>query len=599
MKRGAAWLVLFSMVLAGCRGRGPEQGTPHAAISPAAGGSPGPGTPDPLAGWVAYINPQQRFALRHPPDLHVQAEDPSGSVGWIGPRIQFAVTAANPLDCRGDCPQVDSVDANAQAAGRTATRFFGSIGSLGGRTPQQYLSYTFWIDDQYYTFTVFALKNGEAKDRMDIIWPLADEDRRLFEQIVSTLEFGPVSATAPAAGPAGAAAGTASPPGTLERLPPGTPLTMSSIAMLDALNGWGIGGRQEEDEHILRTQDGGATWLDISPPEQRGGSGALRKQAVGLFRSPQRAWAAYWGGSPALAAPRMWSTTDSGVTWTASPPLDGSGLGADFTPEFLDFPDAEHGWLLVRHAPGGGRQEAFLFHSEDGGLHWARIFDPFQAQGSDLHTCCQVGMRFFDAFTGLIAQRDRSDPRLVLYWSRDGGQSWFPQKLPPADPALSERASCTIAGLGLPAPNSPTVAVACRDPAAANPLQAFFYTTRDGGQSWSPHPLPAPPGETPSSASSTPDIQLIFISPDNGWEALELGYAKSVGGQPETRTYLFQTADGGKSWAPRAALYWSGQFSFITAQVGWAVATAGNQVALVKTVDGGQTWKVLEPKMGP
>jgi photosystem II stability/assembly factor-like uncharacterized protein len=603
IRRGVVWLVLFLIVLAGCRSGGPENGTPHAAISPATASPFLPGTPDPLASWVQYINPRQRFSLRHPSDLQVLAEDPSGSIGWIGPRIQYAITTSNPLDCRGDCPEVDSVDANAQVAGRTATRFFGSVGSIGGRTPQQYLSYTFWIDDQYYTFTVFALKNGEAKDQVDIIWPLAEEDQRLFEQIVSTLEFGEVNAAAPTSGPAtipGTPAGAKAPPGSMAHLRPGTPLTMKNITMIDALNGWGIGGLKDNDEHILRTQDGGATWLDVTPAEQAGPAGAKRKQALGFFRGSQRAWVAYWGGNPAPAAPRMWFTTDSGVTWTASSPLDGSGMGQDYTPEYLDFPDSVHGWLMVANSPAGDRLPASLFHSEDGGLHWARIFDPFQAQGSDLHTCCRVGMLFFDAYTGLIAHRNASNSQLQLYWSRDSGQSWWPQELPPADPVLFGRATCSLAGLGLQAPNNPAVAVACRDPSApANPIQAFFYATQDGGQSWSSQPLSSPTGEEPPGQPTSQDIQLVFISPDNGWAALHIGYANSTGGQPESRTFLYQTADGGKTWEPRATLYWSGQFSFVTSLVGWAVATSDDQVALVKTTDEGQTWRVLEPKMGP
>jgi hypothetical protein len=92
---------------------------------------------------------------------------------------------------------------------------------------------------------------------------------------------------------------------------------------------------------------------------------------------------------------------------------------------------------------------------------------------------------------------------------------------------------------------------------------------------------------------------LVFISPDNGWAILHDGYTKNAGGQSESRTHIYQTGDGGKTWEPRATVYWSGQFSFVSPLVGWAVATSGDQVALVKTIDGGQMWKVLEPKLGP
>jgi photosystem II stability/assembly factor-like uncharacterized protein len=34
---------------------------------------------------------------------------------------------------------------------------------------------------------------------------------------------------------------------------------------------------------------------------------------------------------------------------------------------------------------------------------------------------------------------------------------------------------------------------------------------------------------------------------------------------------------------------------FISESVGWAIATSGNQVALVKTENGGANWSILTP----
>jgi photosystem II stability/assembly factor-like uncharacterized protein len=45
-------------------------------------------------------------------------------------------------------------------------------------------------------------------------------------------------------------------------------------------------------------------------------------------------------------------------------------------------------------------------------------------------------------------------------------------------------------------------------------------------------------------------------------------------------------------------LNWEGQFDFIDASNGWAVAHAGDQIALVRTTDGGRTWDELDPMIG-
>ena len=44
---------------------------------------------------------------------------------------------------------------------------------------------------------------------------------------------------------------------------------------------------------------------------------------------------------------------------------------------------------------------------------------------------------------------------------------------------------------------------------------------------------------------------------------------------------------------------WEGQFSFVDAMAGWAVARSVDESALVRTLDGGRTWELLEPIISP
>jgi photosystem II stability/assembly factor-like uncharacterized protein len=57
----------------------------------------------------------------------------------------------------------------------------------------------------------------------------------------------------------------------------------------------------------------------------------------------------------------------------------------------------------------------------------------------------------------------------------------------------------------------------------------------------------------------------------------------------------YQTASDGQTWSFVRTVYWDGQFSFLDAHCGWAVARLSGQVALLKTSDGAATWTELKP----
>jgi photosystem II stability/assembly factor-like uncharacterized protein len=98
----------------------------------------------------------------------------------------------------------------------------------------------------------------------------------------------------------------------------------------------------------------------------------------------------------------------------------------------------------------------------------------------------------------------------------------------------------------------------------------YLYTTSDGGASWAP--------------VSSPAGALAFLAGDTGWA---LG-----------RT-LFFTEDGGQTWKQVKTVNWDGQFSFVSDTLGWAVARAETDsailIALVQTDDGGKTWSEIHP----
>jgi photosystem II stability/assembly factor-like uncharacterized protein len=79
---------------------------------------------------------------------------------------------------------------------------------------------------------------------------------------------------------------------------------------------------------------------------------------------------------------------------------------------------------------------------------------------------------------------------------------------------------------------------------------------------------------------ATRQVWLVFFDAE---EALLLGRDS------------YRSTDGGRTWSHVKTVNWDGQFSFVDPQRGWAVARANDEVALVKTVNGGGTWTEIKP----
>jgi photosystem II stability/assembly factor-like uncharacterized protein len=61
---------------------------------------------------------------------------------------------------------------------------------------------------------------------------------------------------------------------------------------------------------------------------------------------------------------------------------------------------------------------------------------------------------------------------------------------------------------------------------------------------------------------------------------------------------MYQNSNGGfGEWTHVKTVAWDGQFSFVDASNGWAVATSGDETALVRTTDGGATWGEVDPRV--
>jgi photosystem II stability/assembly factor-like uncharacterized protein len=365
----------------------------------------------------------------------------------------------------------------------------------------------------------------------------------------------------------------------------GTPVVILSIRMFSETAGWGIGNLPgDPTDHILRTNDGGISWKKVSPPEAPG------KRATGGFLDLQNAWVIYVERPPAASptSTHIWHTTDGGVNWTQSS-VDVSG-SEYFDPSDVVFVSAQVGWLLGHVGAGMNHDYVMGFATGDGGAHWTKVIDPFSASTSGLYmSCTKTGLVFASVSTGWVTGDCFGVQPGAPYLQKttDGGHAWSAQNLPAPSTAPNlfsiDTMACGTYNLLFTSASNGALVMKCTDFSAdPSKVQAWLYVTSDGGGTWTGRALPLPYGN------------LEFISASVGW------WLGSATQDASGGTAMYQTSDGGANWTLLTnKLSWMGQVDFVTNQMGWVVAHAGSNTALVKSVNGGGKWALISAGVLP
>jgi WD40 repeat protein len=363
-------------------------------------------------------------------------------------------------------------------------------------------------------------------------------------------------------------------------LPAGQPLSFQRIDMIDANRGWGIVGEGDRDQHIVRTEDGGWTWIDISPPELTYGA-ECGDQAILQTVDASTAWVAYLnadGSSCRRGVVRdFWKTEDGGRTWRFSSFVQGlsAGSGGD-NPGFpvLEFVDSQYGWAHRAFFAGEHVLEDDLYQTTDGGRTWVPLPEAYLGG--------LTGLDFLDLKHGWATTYSpfTFPTGIGLAQTHNGGSGWEYGELP-LPGAVENYRSCFANSPSLRSSVAGQVTVRCSTQEGEE--EWFRYETSDGGQTWQIRALPLQPDQ--------------FVSASVGWRS---EYAhEQEGTVPNTQTRdLYWTYDGGQSWSKvgTVTLIWGTDFDFVSAQMGWAVARISDtENELIQTIDGGRTWQPVHP----
>lgn len=356
------------------------------------------------------------------------------------------------------------------------------------------------------------------------------------------------------------------------------------VSMMNATTGW---VDIDQNGHPKRTTDGGAHWTDVSPPALFvGGPNSA------YFLDADHAWvmSASWGSTVQLVSQR---TIDGGRTWQQGARVTFQ-VGAVSMPDeyslLLDFLDPEHGWLFVAAVlqsnsslPETHRDA--LYGTSDGGFHWRLLStNAWSFIPAPLTSGCPWGVPLFISLTtGFMVNPDgtyeagqTSNCPIIpnhtsLHVTHDGGVTWQFQPLPGHFAGTREVADA---------------------PDFVDQLHGFLnlgstlLATSDGGNTWEMRSLPGKVSDFPT---------ISWLDALDGWA--------TFGNPPAVP--LYRTRDGGVTWAPvqtnlllqtpNGSIF---GLYFVDQDTGFAFAgpadTSGYTL-LLKTTDGGHTWKAVGP----
>lgn len=373
--------------------------------------------------------------------------------------------------------------------------------------------------------------------------------------------------------------------------------------MKNANRGWATSTDERQDGHILATQDGGHTWVDITPPETASVGRQDGKHLLAAFLDSQHAWVIYWTidqeFGPVLE-PALWITDDSGQSWQKSQAIDlGDWEGGYSQPRFLEFVDPDHGMLLLGHDPGAGHAPMSVYSTSDGGLSWELVRSAMEEPGKAIDVCCQTGLAFLNPDNALMTMDP--GPLGFTYWnlSRDGGRNWTLEHTPPADEQVFATGLCqTTSPQGI-ADGPVFVLVDClADVNNHSSPQAWLYQSADLGKTWRFRRLPEISSEAGAGQNSQRRDRIDFQDGQMGWLASTVTQPADAEGREKTTTILYQTTDGGESWLEAGNLPGETLFSFIDPEQGWAITKADDSSTLIITTDGAASWQTIQPEIG-
>jgi len=330
--------------------------------------------------------------------------------------------------------------------------------------------------------------------------------------------------------------------------------------MIDQLAGWSIAVSESDTEHILRTEDGGYNWQDVTPPQPLADMGT-KLTVNGAFWDEGTAWASYNGSDI------VWATKNGGVTWQPALLEFETVYGSLFS-----VLDGNHAWMF--QFLGADMQKVYTapYRTKDGGVSWEKLLDP--DTDASIQSFDKTGAAFINPQYGWLTRFFRGvQSQVELNLTQDGGLTWEAIDIPepPSAPELFSNFFCACGlydpYLVSPLEGSTRLSCSCNEDDQRIEYD-YLYRTNDGGVTWEIQ-------ETPGGGLVYIDDQIIY----------------ALGRE------IYRSEDGGENWQKIRTVNWDGQFTFIDRYTAWIVATNNGEYALVKTSNGCDSFIEIKPEV--
>lgn len=339
--------------------------------------------------------------------------------------------------------------------------------------------------------------------------------------------------------------------------PFGQPNPLIRVYMADKDKGWAF-----TLNGILRTSDGGKTWVDGSPRAMLP-IGQYDPHMMD-FLDASTAWIIGGQGNQTL-----YHTTNSGKTWSAFdlPSVRSHAAG----PMEVYFTDSDHGWMVIDLGAAAGTGYAEIYRTSNSGQNWKK-------EGEWVNGV-PTGLGTMDATTAWLGEFSNVNGHVVTTKTIDGGLHWKTVNLPLPSQYQPKSSRELAPSFG----TFPPQFFSAKDgimPVIPNygMLTMVFYVTHDGGLTWTP--------TTPVQSADDSVPVYDFIDSKHGWIVPGIG--------------LFATNDEGETWTSvnkltNADLFWKDveQIDFVSKTSGWVVRQFGDSTQLMRTIDGGKNWVIL------
>lgn len=344
------------------------------------------------------------------------------------------------------------------------------------------------------------------------------------------------------------------------------------LTMIDANIGWAL-----TKQGVLRTEDGGATWVNVSPPniDSEKYSQDYTDNIEAYFLDEKEGWLVHVDYHERYFT-YIYHTTDRGASWEESSFSNETGVELPMFHAYITFADSKHGWLLGQTEPATGSNEKYIYKTIDGGYTWELINSKSRNNSNKENYILPSygypnGFKFINSTTGWVSYNGMIPSNIPLYRTNDGGATWNLQKIEEPEEYKTNKGYYSTAYPPVFSSNDPDKGVLLTKFVGEKNV-LVPYITNDGGDTWTP--------TKGIDANGICVFQEMF-----GW----------LINREEEKFYV--TDNGGMDWEElktNLPLHEVEDLIFINSETGWALIRSQKNIQhIMRTTNGGLNWKLM------